>query len=131
MEQSKKILNQRSVIFALIHGATYLPATWLLKNRVFTQPLSIVIAIVPVLIFAVFIYTYIKAFTEMDEVKQRVQLEAVVIGLSLTVMSLMSLFLLSLCGISNFAWFGYGHLVGYCWLFYFIGWLVSRKKYGV
>ncbi|KAA0992133.1 hypothetical protein [Dyadobacter aurulentus] len=78
-----------------------------------------------------FYYSYIKAFTEMDEVKQRVQLEAVVIGLSLTVMLLMSLFLLSLCGISNPVWFGYGHLVGYCWLFYFIGWFVSRKKYGV
>lgn len=55
MEQSKKILNQRSVIFALIHGATYLPAAWLLKNQVFAQPLSIVIAIVPVVTFAIFI----------------------------------------------------------------------------
>ena len=67
----------------------------------------------------------------MDEVKQRVQLEAVVIGFSLTAMLMMLLFLLSLCDISNPAWFGYGHLVAYCWIFYFIGWFISSRKYGV
>lgn len=67
----------------------------------------------------------------MDEVKQRVQLEAVLIGFSLTAMLMMLLFLLNLIDISNAAWFGYGNIVGYCWLFYFIGWLISNKKYGV
>jgi hypothetical protein len=131
MEKSKKIFNQQSIIFALIYGATYLPATWLLKHRVLEQPFSIIIAIVPIITFSIFIFRYIKAFSAMDEVKQRVQFEAVVIGFSLTAMLLMLLFLLSLCDISYPAWFGYGQLVGWCWLFYFIGWLISRKKYGV
>jgi hypothetical protein len=131
MEQSKKTANQRSVVFALIHGATYLPATWLLKHRVVDQPVSVIIAIVPIITFAIFIVKLIKAFSVMDEVKQRVQLEAVVIGFSLTVMLMMLLFLLSLCDISNPAWFGYGYLVMYCWVFYFIGWAISKQKYGV
>ena len=131
MEQSKKIVNQQSVIFALIHGATYLPATWLLKHRVFSQPVSVIIAIVPIITFSIFIFKLIKAFSVMDEVKQRVQLEAVVIGFSLTAMLMMLLFLLSLCDISNPDWFAYGHLVGYCWVFYFVGWFISRKKYGL
>ncbi|NIJ52741.1 hypothetical protein [Dyadobacter arcticus] len=131
MEQSKKIANQQSVIFALIYGATYLPATWLLKHHVFSKPVSAFIAIVPIITFSIFIFKYIKAISVMDEVKQRVQLEAVVIGFSLTAMLVMLLFLLGLCDISNPAWFGYGHLVCYCWGFYFIGWFVSRKKYGV
>lgn len=130
MEQSKKTVNQQSIVFALIHGATYLPATWLLKNHEFTQPVSLILAIVPIITFAIFIFKYIKAFSIMDEVKQRVQLEAVVIGFALTAMLLILLFLLGLGGMSNPAWFGYGHLVGYCWLFYFIGWFISRKKYG-
>ena len=130
MEQSKKHLNQRSIIFALIFGATYLPAVWLLKHYVFAQPVSIIIAIVPIITFSVFIFNYIKAISVMDEVKQRVQFEAVVIGFSLTAMLMMILFLLSLCGISNPGWFGYAQLVCYCWLFYFVGWFISKKKYG-
>jgi hypothetical protein len=130
MEQSKKMANQQSVIFALVHVATYLPATWLLTRREFGQPVSVIIAIVPIITFAIFILKLIKAFSVMDEVKQRVQLEAVVIGFALTVMLMMLLFLLSLCDISSPAWFGYGYVVAYCWGFYFIGWFVSSKKYG-
>ncbi|GAB3510994.1 hypothetical protein GCM10027341_49980 [Spirosoma knui] len=131
MEQSKTTVNQQSVLLALLHVATYLPATWLLKHRLIDQPVSLLLAIVPIITFALFIYKFIKAFSVMDEVKQRVQLEAVVIGFSLTVMLIMLLFLLSLCDIANPDWFSYGYLVMYCWLFYFIGWVISNKKYGV
>jgi len=131
MEQSKKSLNQQSIIYALIYGATYLPAAWLLKHQLVGQPVSVIIAIVPVITFAIFIYKYIKAVGAMDEVKQRVQFEAVVIGFALTAMLLMVLFLLGLCGISNTLFFGYAYLVCYCWLFYFIGWIISKRKYGV
>src|ERR1700759_431713 len=131
MEKSKKTLNQQSIIFALIYGATYLPATWLLKHRVVGQPFSIIIAVVPIITFSIFIFKYIKAFSAMDEVKQRVQFEAVVIGFALTALSMMILFLLGLCDISSPGWFGYGALLGYCWLFYFLGWFISKKKYGV
>jgi hypothetical protein len=131
MEQSKKNVHRNAIIFALLHGATYVPAVWLLKHRIFSQPVSVIITIVPIIMFAVFILKLIKSFSILDEVKQRVQLEAVVIGFSLTAMLMMFLFLLSLCDISNPGWFGYGHLVCYCWLFYFIGWFISKKKYGV
>jgi hypothetical protein len=130
MEQSKKTLNLQPLAFALIYGATYLPATWLLKHRVVGQPFSIIIAIVPVIFFAIFILKYIKSFSAMDEVKQRIQFEAVVIGFALTAMLATLLFLLGLCDISNPTWFGYGQLVGYCWLFYFIGLIISKRKYG-
>src|SRR3981189_572603 len=107
MEQSKKVPQQNSIIFALIHGATYLPATWLLSRYELSPPVSVIIAVVPIITFSIFIFKLIKAFSVMDEVKQRVQLEAVVIGFSLTAMLMMILFLLSLCDISNPGWFGY------------------------
>ncbi len=131
MEQCKKTMHRNSGIFALIYGATYVPAVWLLKHRVFGQSVSLIIAIVPIITFAIFIFKLIKAFSVMDEVKQRVQLEAVVIGFSLTVMLMMIFFLLNLCDISNPVWFGYGNVVCYCWLFYYVGWFISKKKYGV
>lgn len=131
MEQATKKANQQSVIFALIHGATYLPATWLLKHHVVEQPVTIALIIVSMVTFALYIVKLINAVSTMDEVKQRVQLEAVVIGFSLTVMLIMLIFLLDLCGISNPDWFSYGYLVCYCWLFYFIGWAISRRKYGL
>jgi hypothetical protein len=129
MEKSNKNLQRSSVIFALIFSATYVGATLLLKHSKFTQPISIIIAIVPIITFSVFIFKYIKAISVMDEVKQRVQFEAVVIGFSLTAMLMMILFLLSLCDISNPDWFGYSQMVVYCWLFYFVGWFISKKKY--
>jgi len=130
MEQSKKPLSQlNAVIFALIFSATYVAATLLLKYREFRRPISIIIATVPIITFSIFIFKYIKAISVMDEVKQRVQFEAVVIGFSLTVMLMMILFLLSLCDISNPGWFGYSQMVVYCWLFYFVGWFISKKKY--
>ncbi|HEY2583802.1 MAG TPA: hypothetical protein VGI43_18480, partial [Mucilaginibacter sp.] len=86
---------------------------------------------VPIITFSIFIFTYIKSFSAMDEVKQRVQFEAVVIGFALTAMLLTLLFLLGLCDISNPAWFGYAQMICYCWLFYFIGWIISKRKYGV
>jgi hypothetical protein len=131
MEQSKKTANKQSVVFALIYGATYLPAAWLLKHRVFGQPLSIIVALVPIVSFTLFILKYIRAIAVMDEVRQRVQFEAVVIGFSLTAILMMILFLLSLCGISNPSWFGYADLLAYCWAFYFIGLFISKKRYGV
>jgi hypothetical protein len=131
MDQSKKNANQQSIIFALIYGATYLPAVWLLKHHEFGQPVSVIIAIVPIITFCIFIFKYIKAFSAMDEVKQRVQFEAVVIGFALTALLMMVLFLLSMCGISNPGWFGYAQLVCYCWLFYFVGWIISIRKYGI
>jgi hypothetical protein len=131
MEQSKKNVHQHSIIFALLYGATYLPVVLLLKHRVFSQPVSVVLALVPIITFAVFIFKLIRAFGTMDEVQQRVQLEAVVIGFSLTAMLIMLLFLQSLCDISNPDWFGYAHMVGYCWLFYFVGWFISKRKYGI
>ena len=131
MEQSKRDVSRASTIFALIYGATYLPTVWLLKHRIFGQSVSIIIALVPIITFSIFIFKLIKAFSVMDEVKQRVHLEAVVIGFSLTAMLIMILFLLSLCDISNPGWFGYANLVGYCWIFYFVGWFISKKKYGL
>ena len=130
MEQFKKIANRQSITFALIHAVTYLPVVWALKHHLVAQPVSFIIVIVPVITFAVFIFKYIKSFSAMDEVQQRIQFEAVVIGFALTALLVMILFLLDLCGVSSPYWFGYAYLLAYCWLFYFIGWVISRNKYG-
>lgn len=131
MESSSKAVHQQSIISAFIYGATFLPAVWLLKHQVFGQTVSIMVMIVPVITFSIYIFKFIRSIAVMDEVKQRVQLEAVVIGFALTAMLMMVLFLLSLCGISNPGWFGYSSLLAYCWLFYFVGWFISKRKYGV
>lgn len=130
MEQSKKNAQRDAIIFALLHVITYLPAVWLLKHNVFGQLVSVIIAMVPIIAFSIFIFKLITAFSALDEVKQRVQLEAVVIGFSLTALLMMVLFLLSLCNLST-PWFGYGYLVCYCWLFYFVGLIISKTKYQV
>src|ERR1700748_2806099 len=104
MDTSKPKVHLHAIVFALIYGATYLPVVWLLKHRVFAQPVSVIIGIVPIITFGIFIFKYIKSFSVMDEVKQRVQFEAVVIGFALMAMLMMILFLLNLCGITNPGW---------------------------
>ncbi len=129
MIQVKKYLGQRRIIFALIWAATYFAALLLLKYAKMPLVLSIAVAIIPITTFSIFIYNYIKDIAAMDEVKQRIHFEATVIGFALTLLLTMVLFLLSMCDITNFDWFGYPEMMLYCILFYYIGFFISKKKY--
>jgi len=129
MKQVKQYLGRRSVVFALIWAATYFAALLLLKYGAMPKPLSLAVALIPIVTFTIFIYNYIKGIAAMDEVRQRIHFEAAVIGFSLTLLLTMVLFLLSMCDITNFDWFGYPEMVVYCMLFYYIGFFISKKKY--
>jgi len=129
MNNVKQYLGKRSTISALVWGATYITVAYVLKHAGLSKPIGITIAILPVITFVFFIYTYIKSISAMDEVRQRIQLEAAVIGFSLSLLLLIILFLLSMCDVSDFDWFGYPQLVCYCMLFYYIGYFISKRKY--
>jgi xanthine/uracil permease len=115
---------------AAIWAATYLPSVYVLKhNPTMAKPAAIAIAIVPIVLFVVFIYFYIKGIAALDEVKQRIQFEAVVIGFSLGLLLLMVLFMLDLANLLDYEYFGYPHLVLYFIAFYYIGYRIAQKKY--
>jgi len=121
--------NKKTLIAALVWGITYIPCVFVLKHVEMNKALSVALAIIPIITFIIYIYTYIKSTAKMDEVKQRIQFEAVVIAFALTVLMLLVLFMLSMADISNFDWFGYADMVAYCFIFYIIGFFISKRKY--
>ena len=67
--------------------------------------------------------------SSMDEVEIRIQLEAVVWGFSFALLLPMLLGSLNLVIIINNKNWGYLSLVNYFVLFYFIGLIISQRKY--
>jgi hypothetical protein len=90
---------------------------------------GIILSFIPVLAFALFIYSIIKGVSSMDEVQIRVQMEAVIIAFSLGLLTLMTLGLLDLVITLKKEDWGHRHLVPYFFLFYLIGLIVSKRKY--
>lgn len=125
----KIAFNKRSFISAIVWVITYMGALLLLKHIEMTKPVAVTVALVPIITFCVFLVNYVRAIGLMDEVKQRIQLEAVVVGFALTLILQMVLFLLSMADVTNFDWFGYANMVLYCVLFYYIGYIRAARKY--
>lgn len=123
------IVRQPSFITSMVWSVTYIAAELILKYVEMTRPVAIIVAIIPIITFAVFIYSYIKSIARMDEVKQRIQFEAVVIGFAFTLMLLLTAFLLSMAGVNSFGWFDYPNMLAYAMLFYLFGRLRAYRKY--
>jgi hypothetical protein len=65
----------------------------------------------------------------MDEVKQRIHFEAAVIGLALGLLLLMILCLLDVANVLQYDYFGFGFILLYFIIFYYIGYFISKRKY--
>ena len=90
---------------------------------------GIILSFIPVVTFGLFIYSIIKGVASMDEMQIRVQMEAVVIAFSLVLLTLMTLGLLDLVITLKKEDWGYRHLFPYFAIFYFIGLIISKRKY--
>ena len=117
------------MIFGIIWVVTYLVCLLIVKEISLPKWAGISLAILPAFTFALFIYRYIKKISSMDEVEIRIQLEAVVWGFSFALLLPMLLGSLNLVIIINNKNWGYLSLVNYFVLFYFIGLIISQRKY--
>jgi heme/copper-type cytochrome/quinol oxidase subunit 3 len=130
MDKSNKNQFGRVVFFAALWFAVYTVCFLTIKKGSPDKTLGIILALLPIVTFALFIYSIIRGVASMDEVHIRIQTEAVVIAFSLGLLTLMTLGLLDLViEIKKEDW-GHRHLVPYFALFYFIGLIVSKRKYG-
>ena len=119
----------RVVLFALLWFVTYTICLLSIKNLNPGTTLGIFLSLLPVTTFALFIYSIIKGVASMDEVQIRVQMEAVVIAFSLSLLMLMTLGLLDLVIVLKKEDWGYRHLVTWFTMFYFTGLYISKRKY--
>ena len=125
MEKTKR----KVLLFGLIWIVTYLVCLLIVKKVLLPKWAGFSLALIPAFTFAIFIYQYIKKISSMDEVEIRIQFEAVVWGFSLALLLPMILGSLSLVITWNNKNWGYLSLVNYFVLFYFIGLIISQRKY--
>jgi hypothetical protein len=129
MEPTHKKASKRTVVSAAVWAVTYLISVYILKHTSLAKPVALSIAVVPIVLFAVFIYCYITGIAALDEVKQRIQFEAVALGFALGLLMLMVLFLLDMAQVLSYDYFGYVHLVLYFIFFYYVGFFIAKRKY--
>jgi hypothetical protein len=129
MDKSGKKEFSRVVFFAALWFITYFVCLIAIKKTSPDAAPGVVLSFIPVVTFGFFIYSIIKGVASMDEVQIRVQMEAVVIAFSLSLLALMTLGLLDLVITLKKEDWGYRHLFPYFTMFYFIGLIVSKRKY--
>jgi len=91
MDNQKKHLNDRILIYAVIWSLSYVGSLFALKTLEIPTEAGIVLTVITVLAFALFIYKYYRSIFFMDEVQIKIQMEAVVIAFSLGLLLLMTL----------------------------------------
>jgi hypothetical protein len=125
MEKSKRTV----LVFGMIWTVTYLVCLLIVKKVPLPTWAGVSLSLIPALTFSIFIYQYIKKIGSMDEVKIRIQFEAVVWGFSLALVLLMILGSLNLVITLNNKNWSYLSLVNHFIFFYFIGLIISQRKY--
>ena len=129
MDKTKKTPFGKVAFFAALWAVTYAFCLVVIKKAALGTTAGIIVSLLPLLAFALFIYSFIKGLASADEVEARIQMEAAVIAFSLGLLLIMTLGLLDLVVVLDKENWGYRHLVPYFAIFYFIGLFISKRKY--
>jgi hypothetical protein len=87
------------------------------------------LALLPVLPFAFFLWSFINGIRSMDELERKIHLEALVIAYPLMMLLLMTLGLMELAIDLNPDDWSYRHVWAFAPLFYFMGLFWARRRY--
>jgi hypothetical protein len=118
-----------TLISAIAWVLAYLLARGLLENQQLSEGTRIVVALMPIVPFAVFLGLMIAGIRQMDELHRKVHLEALAIAFPLAMLLLMVLGLLELViPLSPDDW-SYRHVWQYLPLLYFIGLALTWSRY--
>lgn len=125
-------LSQKPIVVisaAVLWTLVYFLARWLLDNRQLQDGLRVVVALTPIVPFAIFLVLMLAGIRQMDELHRRVHLEALAIAFPLTMLLLMLLGLLQLViPLSPEDW-SYRHVWQFLPLLYFLGLAFTWRRY--
>lgn len=116
-------------IAAVLFVLAYFTARMVLNQPEAGPALRIVFALLPVVPFIWMLWTIIKSIRALDELEQRIQLEALAVAYPLVLVFLMTLGLLEIAIDLPPQDFSYRHVWAMLPLFYFIGLLMARRRY--
>jgi hypothetical protein len=115
-----------SVVLFLL---TYFVARIVLKQEETAESLRVLAALLPIAPFVWMLWEFIKGVRDMDELEQRIQLEALAIAFPLTLILLMTLGLLEIAIKLPPEDLSYRHVWAMLPTFYFGGLIIARKRY--
>ena len=117
------------IISALTWILTYFFARGILENDQLSEGLRLVVALIPIIPFALFLMSMLAGIRELDELHRRVHLEALAIAFPLTMLLLMLLGLIELViPLSPDDW-SYRHVWQFLPVFYFMGLAFTWRRY--
>lgn len=108
---------------------SYFGARVALDNFQLDTSLRVVVALLPLVPFALFLWIVITGIRSLDELERRVHLEALGFAFPLAILLLMTLGLLQLAIDLPAEDWGYRHVWSYLPLFYFIGLAIAWRRY--
>ncbi len=113
---------------AIAAFVTYFGARLLLKGP--AVPYRVAIALLPVPFFVLFIVAALRMARGLDELEQRIHLEALAFAFPAVLVVLLTLGLLQVAGValSPQDW-SYRHVWAFAFIFYFAGLALARKRY--
>lgn len=114
-----------AVTFVLMHFG----ARAILEIEGVSQPVRVISALIPAVPFAWMLWEFIKGIRSMDELEQRIQIEALVVAFPLTLLLLMTLGLLELAIELPPEDLSYRHVWAMLPLFYFGGLILAKRRY--
>lgn len=133
MEQEMGAKGAGKKGFGIVPGATfvlaYLGARVFLKMDGLSDGARILAALLPVAPFVWMLWQIVRGVREMDELEQRIQLEALALAFPLTLILLMTLGLLEIAVSLPPEDLGYRHVWAMLPIFYLLGITLARKKY--
>ena len=116
-----------------ILAVTWLVAYWagrlILENPDRSLSVRLTAALVPVPIFAAFLWAYVMMVRTADELEQKIHLEALAIAFGLATLLLTTLALMQRAVTLSFQDWSYAHVWIYLPIFYFVSYGFIAKRY--
>ena len=130
MEKARKPQKNQIAFYCILSSLVYTVCLVVIKKFDLSITLGIMISLIPLITFILLIKRFIKNINLMDEVERSIQLEAAVWAFCLGLLSLMTLGLLdSVITLKKEYWGNVSFMIPSFYIFYFIGILISRRKY--
>lgn len=121
--------SRTTILVIIVWILSYFVSRGVLENSTLDTWLQIVIALAPIIPFAIFLFSFIKGIGEMDEMQRMIQLKALGIAFPLAMLLVMLLGSLELViPLSPNDW-SYRHVWQYFPVLYFIGLAISWRRY--
>ncbi len=120
--------NRSGMIATVLFVLAYFVARALLKQEL-GEGLRVLAALIPVFPFSWMLWEMIKGVRQLDELEQRIQLEALVVAFPLTLILMMTLGLLEIAIRLPPEDLSYRHVWAILPIFYLMGVAIARRRY--